>query len=39
VRWIFAWQYNGLVPNQTILRSLELFQTKVMPRFAGSAID
>jgi alkanesulfonate monooxygenase SsuD/methylene tetrahydromethanopterin reductase-like flavin-dependent oxidoreductase (luciferase family) len=38
VRWIFAWQYNGLVPNPAILRSLELFQTEVMPRFAGSTV-
>ena len=32
VRWLFAWQYNGLVPHAAIMRSLELFQTKVMPR-------
>jgi hypothetical protein len=38
VRWVFAWQYNGLVPNPAILRSLELFQTEVMPRFAGSTV-
>ncbi|HZU77695.1 MAG TPA: LLM class flavin-dependent oxidoreductase, partial [Dehalococcoidia bacterium] len=38
VRWIFAWQYNGLVPHTALMRSLELFQTKVMPRFAGSSV-
>ncbi|MHB8574037.1 MAG: LLM class flavin-dependent oxidoreductase [Dehalococcoidia bacterium] len=32
VDWLFAWQYNGLVPHGKIMRSLELFQTKVMPR-------
>jgi alkanesulfonate monooxygenase SsuD/methylene tetrahydromethanopterin reductase-like flavin-dependent oxidoreductase (luciferase family) len=34
VRWLFAWTYNGLVPHTRILRSLELFATKVLPRFA-----
>jgi len=38
VQWLFAWQYNGLVPHANIMRSLELFQTKVMPRFAGTPI-
>jgi len=33
VNWLFAWQYNGLIPNGKILRSLELFATKVLPRF------
>ncbi len=32
VRWLFAWTYNGLVPNAKILRSLELFAEKVLPR-------
>jgi alkanesulfonate monooxygenase SsuD/methylene tetrahydromethanopterin reductase-like flavin-dependent oxidoreductase (luciferase family) len=35
VRWLFAWTYNGLVPHEKVLRSLELFATKVLPRFAG----
>ena len=33
VKWLFAWTYNGLMPHDKILRSLELFQTKVLPRF------
>jgi alkanesulfonate monooxygenase SsuD/methylene tetrahydromethanopterin reductase-like flavin-dependent oxidoreductase (luciferase family) len=33
VNWLFAWQYNGLIPNGKILRSLDLFATKVLPRF------
>jgi hypothetical protein len=33
VNWLFAWQYNGLIPNAKILRSLELFATKVLPSF------
>ncbi|MDO8613992.1 MAG: LLM class flavin-dependent oxidoreductase [Dehalococcoidia bacterium] len=36
VRWLFAWTYNGLVPHDKIMRSLELFATKVLPRFAGA---
>ena len=33
VEWIFSWIYNGLVPHATNLRSIELFKTKVLPRF------
>jgi alkanesulfonate monooxygenase SsuD/methylene tetrahydromethanopterin reductase-like flavin-dependent oxidoreductase (luciferase family) len=36
VQWLFAWQYNGLVPHAKLMRSLELFATKVLPRFAGA---
>jgi len=36
IRWLFAWTYNGLMPHDKILRSLELFATKVLPRFAGA---
>ena len=36
VRWLFAWNYNGLVPHDKLMRSLELFATKVMPRFEGA---
>jgi alkanesulfonate monooxygenase SsuD/methylene tetrahydromethanopterin reductase-like flavin-dependent oxidoreductase (luciferase family) len=37
VEWIFAWTFNGLVPNATILKSLELYQTKVLPKLGLSA--
>ena len=36
VRWLFAWTYNGLVPHEKLMRSLALFSTKVLPRFAGA---
>ena len=32
---IFAWMYVSAVPNATMMRSIELFATKVMPRFAS----
>ena len=35
MRWLFAWTYNGLVPHGAIMKSLDLFATKVLPRFAG----
>jgi len=38
MRWLFAWTYNGLVPNAKILKSLELFSTKVLPRFADAPV-
>ncbi len=34
VRWLFAWNYNGLMEHDKIMHSLELFKTKVLPRFA-----
>jgi alkanesulfonate monooxygenase SsuD/methylene tetrahydromethanopterin reductase-like flavin-dependent oxidoreductase (luciferase family) len=37
VRWLFAWTYNGLIPHKKMLRSLELFKTKVLPRFSNAA--
>ena len=37
VRWLFAWTYNGLTPHGKIMRSLELFYTKVLPRFSNGA--
>ncbi len=33
VQWLFAWQYNGLIPNAKLQRSLELFATEVLPAF------
>ncbi|MGE5594728.1 MAG: hypothetical protein ACM3S1_01685, partial [Hyphomicrobiales bacterium] len=33
VEWIFAWLYNGLVPHAVNMRTIELFKTKVLPRF------
>ncbi len=35
MKWLFAWTYNGLIPHDKILRSLDLFKTKVLPRFDG----
>ena len=32
MRWLFAWTYNGLTPHDKIMRSLDLFSTKVLPR-------
>jgi alkanesulfonate monooxygenase SsuD/methylene tetrahydromethanopterin reductase-like flavin-dependent oxidoreductase (luciferase family) len=34
IRWIFAWMYNGLMPHDRLLKTLELFWTKVLPRVA-----
>jgi alkanesulfonate monooxygenase SsuD/methylene tetrahydromethanopterin reductase-like flavin-dependent oxidoreductase (luciferase family) len=32
VEWIFAWTFNGLVPHRPLLRSIERWQTQVLPR-------
>ena len=32
VRWLFAWTYNGLVPHDRLLYSIERFATTVLPR-------
>jgi hypothetical protein len=34
-RWIFAWMYNGLLPHDRLMKTLDLFWTKVMPRVAN----
>jgi alkanesulfonate monooxygenase SsuD/methylene tetrahydromethanopterin reductase-like flavin-dependent oxidoreductase (luciferase family) len=35
VRWLFAWQYNGLVPHAQLLHSLDRFATQVLPAAGG----
>jgi alkanesulfonate monooxygenase SsuD/methylene tetrahydromethanopterin reductase-like flavin-dependent oxidoreductase (luciferase family) len=32
VSWIFGWTHNMLVPHDKLMRSIEAFQTKVVPR-------
>jgi alkanesulfonate monooxygenase SsuD/methylene tetrahydromethanopterin reductase-like flavin-dependent oxidoreductase (luciferase family) len=32
VRWIFAWMYNSLIPHDRLMKTIELFHTKVLPR-------
>jgi len=32
-RWLFAWTYNGLIPHDELMDSIERFATKVRPRF------
>ena len=33
VNWIFGWAYNGLLPHDKMMQTLELYATKVMPKF------
>jgi alkanesulfonate monooxygenase SsuD/methylene tetrahydromethanopterin reductase-like flavin-dependent oxidoreductase (luciferase family) len=30
--WVFAWLYNGFIPPAKLMRTIELFHTKVLPR-------
>jgi alkanesulfonate monooxygenase SsuD/methylene tetrahydromethanopterin reductase-like flavin-dependent oxidoreductase (luciferase family) len=34
IRWLFAWTYNGLIPHQQLMWSIEAFATRVLPRVA-----
>ena len=34
VNWLFGWTHNTLVPHAKLMRSIELFYTKVLPRAA-----
>lgn len=34
-RWIFAWEWNGLIPHDKLMRSIELFATEVVPKVTG----
>ena len=36
VKWLFAWMYNGLMPHDRQMKTIELFWTKVMPRVADA---
>jgi len=31
-RWVYCWEWNGLVPHDALLRSIELFATAVVPK-------
>ncbi|MDZ7728017.1 MAG: LLM class flavin-dependent oxidoreductase [Dehalococcoidia bacterium] len=33
VEWVFAWMYNGLVPHEVNMKSIERFKNQVLPRF------
>jgi alkanesulfonate monooxygenase SsuD/methylene tetrahydromethanopterin reductase-like flavin-dependent oxidoreductase (luciferase family) len=33
VDWVFCYTYNSLVPHPVLMKSIETFWTKVMPRF------
>ena len=33
-RWLFAWTYNALIPHAELMRSIERFAMKVLPRVA-----
>ncbi len=35
-QWIFAWTYIQLIPHAKLMKSIEQFWTKVLPRVAGS---
>jgi alkanesulfonate monooxygenase SsuD/methylene tetrahydromethanopterin reductase-like flavin-dependent oxidoreductase (luciferase family) len=35
VTWLFAWTYNGLIPHDRLLYSIETFATDVLPRADG----
>jgi hypothetical protein len=37
VDWVFAWNYNGLVPHHVICDSITAYQTQVVPRVADVA--
>jgi len=34
VDWLFCYTYNSLVPHAVLMKSIEQFWTRVMPRFA-----
>jgi hypothetical protein len=34
VNWVFGWTHDMLVPHAKLMKSIELFKTKVLPRVA-----
>lgn len=37
-RWVFCWEWNGLIPHAALMRSIELFATEVVPK-VGEALE
>jgi alkanesulfonate monooxygenase SsuD/methylene tetrahydromethanopterin reductase-like flavin-dependent oxidoreductase (luciferase family) len=35
-KWLFGWMYNGLIPHDRMMKTIELFATKVLPRVTGN---
>ena len=33
VDWVFCYSYNSLVPHPVLMKSIETFWTKILPRF------
>ena len=31
--WLFCWMFNGMIPHEKLMRTIELFATQVLPRF------
>jgi alkanesulfonate monooxygenase SsuD/methylene tetrahydromethanopterin reductase-like flavin-dependent oxidoreductase (luciferase family) len=38
IRWLFAWMYNGLIPHDRLMKIIELFWTKVLPRVTDTKV-
>lgn len=36
--WLFAWIYNGFIPHDKLMKSLELYSTKVLPRITTAPV-
>jgi alkanesulfonate monooxygenase SsuD/methylene tetrahydromethanopterin reductase-like flavin-dependent oxidoreductase (luciferase family) len=36
VDWVFCYTYNSLIPHAVLMKSIEQFWTRVMPRFAAA---
>ncbi len=36
VQWLFAWTYNELIPHASLMRSIEAFWRRVLPRVADA---
>jgi len=32
IDWVFGWMFNSMIPHEKLMRSIELFRTKVLPR-------
>lgn len=35
LEWLFCWMFNGMIPHDKLLRTIDLFATKVLPRFGA----
>lgn len=38
IEWVFGWLFNSMIPHDRLMRTIELFQTQVLPRIGARRV-